>query len=355
MPMQEQIPVAILGATGAVGQTFVRLLEGHPTFRVAEVAASSRSAGKLYRDAVRWHEGACPADVAELTVLPVDPVLVTAPVVFSALDSSVAGEVEAEFAAAGRVVLSNARNHRMESDVPLVVPEINARHFDLLEAQRRNRDWTGAIVANANCAATVAALALAPLHDAFGVRTVFATTLQAISGAGYPGVASLDILGNVIPEIPGEEEKIQEELGKILGHLEGDVIETAPFSVSAHANRVAVHHGHTICLSVGLEQHASAEEAIGAFEAWRGDEVCFGLPSAPNRQVVLSLESDRPQAKRDVDAGNGMSVVVGRVRPDPILDVRFVALGHNTVRGAAGGSILNGEIMVRRGMIQGVS
>jgi len=348
-----RIPVAILGATGAVGQTFVRLLTDHPTFRVAEVAASERSAGKLYRDAVHWHEGSCPADVAELTVLPADPGAVTAPVVFSALDASVAGEVEVDFAQAGRVVLSNARNHRMEPDVPLVVPEVNARHLDLLEAQRINRGWTGAIVANANCAATVAALALAPLHEAFGVRSVFATTLQAVSGAGYPGVASLDILGNVIPEIRGEEEKIQEEPGKILGHLEGDVIESAPFSVSAHANRVAVHHGHTICLSVGLDQHASAAEAVAAFEGWRGDEICFGLPSAPTRPVILRLETDRPQVMKDVDAGNGMSVVVGRVRSDPILDVRLVALGHNTVRGAAGGSILNGEIMVRRGMIAG--
>ena len=353
MAMQERIPVAVLGATGAVGQTFVRLLEGHPTFRVAEVAASERSAGKPYRDAARWHEGACPAEIGELTVLPASPENVTAPMVFSALDASVAGEVEADFARAGRVVLSNAKNHRMDPDVPLVVPEINANHLDLLQTQRRDRAWTGAIVANANCAATVAAMALAPLHEAFGIHSVFATTLQAVSGAGYPGVASLDILGNVIPEIGGEEEKIQEELGKILGRLNGDVIEPASFSVSAHANRVAVHHGHTVCLSVGLDQRVSPEEALAAFEAWRGEEVCFGLPSAPALPVMLSAETDRPQAKKDVDAGDGMSVVVGRVRADPILDVRLVALGHNTVRGAAGGSILNGEIMARRGMVAG--
>lgn len=351
--MTDRIPVAVLGATGAVGQTFVRLLDGHPTFRVAEVAASERSAGQRYGDVVRWHEGSCPAEVAGLTVLAVTPNMVHAPVVFSALDASVAGEVEVAFAQAGRIVLSNAKNHRMHLDVPLVVPEINASHLDLIETQRRLRGWDGAIVANANCAATVAALALAPLHEAFGIRTVFATTLQAVSGAGYPGVASLDILGNVIPEIVGEEAKIQEELGKILGQIRADRIEPAPFAVSAHANRVAVHHGHTVCLSVGLERPASVDAALEVFEAWRGDGICAGLPSAPAMPVILAFGTDRPQPKKDVDAGSGMSVVVGRVRSDPILDLRLVALGHNTIRGAAGGSILNGEVMVRRGMIPG--
>jgi aspartate-semialdehyde dehydrogenase len=349
--MTERIPVAVLGATGAVGQTFVRLLEGHPTFRVAEVAASERSAGRRYGDVVRWHEGTCPEDVAELTVRTVDPEVVSAPVVFSALDASVAGEVESAFATAGRTVLSNAKNHRMEADVPLVVSEVNADHLDLLEVQRKNRGWDGAIVANANCAATVVALALAPLHEAFGVRSVFATTMQAVSGAGYPGVASLDILGSVIPEIGGEEEKIEQELGKILGRLEAGGIVEAGFPVSAHANRVAVEHGHTVCLSVGLDKRASPQDARDAFERWRGAEVCSGLPSAPDRPVILRPESDRPQARKDVGAGDGMSVVVGRIREDAILDLRLVALGHNTVRGAAGGSILNGEIMVSLGMI----
>jgi aspartate-semialdehyde dehydrogenase len=319
------------------------------------VAASERSAGRLYEDVVRWHDGTCPPDVAALTVQRVDPDAVKAPVVFSALDASVAGDAETAFARAGRVVLSNARNHRMDDDVPLVVPEVNAGHLGLLDVQKENRGWDGAIVANANCAATVAALALAPLHEAFGVRSVFATTLQAISGAGYPGVASLDILGNVIPEIEGEEEKIEMELGKILGQLNGRGVEVATFLVSAHANRVAVEHGHTICLSVGLEKSASPEEALAAFEEWRGSEVCAGLPSAPSRPVIVRPESNRPQARKDVEAGDGMSVVIGRVRPDTILDLRLVALGHNTVRGAAGGSILNGEIMVRLGMIPGVS
>ena len=349
--MSDRIPVAVLGATGAVGQTFVRLLDAHPTFQVTEVAASKRSAGSPYRDVVHWHEGTCPQDVGALTVSGVDPAVVTAPVVFSALDASVAGEVEAAFAQAGRVVLSNARNHRMDADVPLVVSEINADHLQLLDVQRRNRGWDGAIVANANCAATVIALALAPLHEAFGVRTVFVTTLQAVSGAGYPGVASLDILGNVVPEIEGEEEKIERELGKILGTMQGDKIVDADFSVSAHANRVAVHHGHTVCLSVGLERKASPGEARAVFEKWRGAEVCVGLHSAPALPVIVRPESDRPQARKDVDAGGGMSVVVGRIREDAILDLRLVAMGHNTVRGAAGGSILNGEIIVKRGMI----
>lgn len=348
----QRIPVAVLGATGTVGQTFIRLLADHPTFQVAEVAASPRSAGRLYEDVVRWHEGSCGTRVRGLTVLPVDPAMVTAPVVFSALDSSVAGEVEVAFARAGRTVLSNAKNHRMDDDVPLVIPEINADHLGLLDAQRRTRSWDGAIVANANCAATVAALALAPLEAAFGVRTAFVTTLQAVSGAGYPGVASLDILGNVIPEIGGEEEKIEEELGKILGRLTANTIERADLAVSAHANRVAVHHGHTACLSVALRNQASPEDARRAFEEWRGDEVCVGLPSAPQRPVVLSDEPGRPQPIKDVDTGRGMSVVVGRVRADPVLDLRLVALGHNTIRGAAGGSVLNGEVMVERGIIR---
>jgi len=348
----ERIPVAILGATGTVGQTFIRLLAGHPTFEVAEVAASARSAGQPYGDVVHWHEGSCEDRVRGLTVLPVDPALVKSPVVFSALDSSVAGKVEVAFARAGRTVLSNAKNHRMHDDVPLVIPEINADHLRLIETQRKKRSWDGAIVANANCAATVAALALAPLEEAFGVRTAFVTTLQAVSGAGYPGVASLDILGNIIPEIGGEEEKIEEELGKILGRMGSDAIERAELVVSAQANRVPVHHGHTVCMSVALRSPATPEQARDAFSAWRGDDVCADLPSAPRLPVVLASSSNRPQPKHDVDAGNGMSVVVGRVRPDPILDLRLVALGHNTIRGAAGGSVLNGEVMVARGIIR---
>lgn len=347
----ERIPVAILGGTGTVGQTFVRLLEGHPVFRVAEIGASDRSAGQRYGDVVRWHEGACPPDVAALTVQPIEPNRIESPVVFSALVASVAGEAEEAFARAGRIVLSNAGNHRMDDDVPLVVPEVNASHLHLLEAQRERRGWDGGIVANANCAATVAALALAPLHEAFGVRSVFAATLQAVSGAGYPGVPSLDILGNVIPEIVGEEQKIESELLKILGRFEDSAIDHATFPVSAHANRVPVEHGHTVCLTVELDRRASPEEARAVYEVWRGDEVCAGLPSAPSHPVIVRDEPDRPQVRRDVGAGDGMSVVVGRIRDDAVLDLRLVALGHNTVRGAAGGSVLNGEVMARVGLI----
>lgn len=353
-PPDTRVPVAVLGATGAVGQTFVRLLDGHPLFRVAEVAASERSAGKSYREATHWLEGAMPAEAAGLTVLPCDPAAVSSRVVFSALDSSVAGEAEAAFAAAGAVVLSNARNYRMEPDVPLVIPEVNASHLGILEAQRAGRGWSGGIVTNANCAATVAALALAPLHEAFGVRRVFAATLQAVSGAGYPGVASLDILGNVIPFIGGaEEEKIEAELPKLLGSFSDGALHPAGFAVSAQVNRVPVEHGHTVCMSVELERGATAEEATEALDRWKGDPACAGLPSAPERPVMVTREANRPQPRRDVDAGRGMSVVVGRVRPDPILHLRLVAMGHNTIRGAAGGSVLNAEVMSRMGLLNG--
>ena len=348
----ERIPVAVLGATGAVGQTFLRLLDGHPWFSVAEVAASERSAGRRYADATRWLEGSLPDGLADLEVASCDPSAVAARVVFSALDASVALETEAAFARAGAVVLSNAKSWRMEPDVPLVIPEVNAAHLALLETQRARRGWTGAIVTNANCAATVAALALAPLHETFGVRKIFATTLQAVSGAGYPGVASLDILGNVIPFIGGgEEEKIQGELPKLLGTLTGDRIEPAPLMVSAHVNRVPVEHGHTVAMSVELARAAGPDEAARAIASWVGDPVCRGLPSAPDRPVVLADGEDRPQPRRDVGLGRGMSVSVGRIRPDPILHLRLVAMGHNTIRGAAGGSVLNAEVMARKGLL----
>ncbi|HKJ00835.1 MAG TPA: aspartate-semialdehyde dehydrogenase [Longimicrobiales bacterium] len=354
MDMDARIPVGVLGATGAVGQTFVRLLDGHPLFKVAEVAASERSAGRTYREATHWLAGDLPADVADLSVLPCEPGALSSRVVFSALDSSVAGEVEAAFAQAGAVVLSNAKNHRMDADVPLVIPEVNAAHLGILDAQRANRGWTGAVVTNANCAATMAALALAPLHQAFGLRRVFVTTLQAVSGAGYPGVASLDILGNVIPFIGGdEEEKIETELPKLLGALADGAIRPGSFAVSAQVNRVPVEHGHTVCMSVELEQTATAPEAALALDRWRGDPVCAGLPSAPERPVMVTDEANRPQPRKDVDAGRGMSVVVGRVRPDPILHLRLVAMGHNTIRGAAGGSVLNAEVMSRLGLLDG--
>lgn len=344
-------PVAILGATGAVGQTFIRRLAGHPWFEVTELAASERSAGKRYADACRWLEGALPPDVAELTITPCDPSQVTAPLVFSALDSGVAGDVEKAFAASGAFVLSNARNHRMDADVPLVIPEVNAPHLALLDAQRAARGWKGGIVTNANCAATVAAMGLAPLHEAFGVSRVMVFTMQAVSGAGYPGVPSLDILGSVIPYIADEEPKIERELGKMLGVLEGRAVRPASFGVSAHANRVATEHGHLVCLSVELSRKASPAEAEEVLRSWRGHEDARGLPSSPDRPLVVTTEADRPQTRRDVGAGNGMTVTVGRVRSDPVFDVKLVALGHNTIRGAAGGSVLNAELLAARGYL----
>ena len=347
----ERWPVAVLGATGAVGQTFVRLLEHHPWFRLAEVAASERSAGRSYAEATRWIDGAMPASVSTMRVRTCDPAEVRAPLVFSALDSSVAGEVEQAFARAGRMVLSNAKNFRMDNDVPLLIPEVNASHLAILERQRRTRGWDGAIITNANCAATVAALALAPLHEAFGLDRAFLVTMQAVSGAGYPGVPSLDILGNVIPYIADEEPKIERELPKLLGRCDGDHIEAAAFAISAQANRVAVEHGHTVCIAAAFRGAPSPNQALAAYEAWRGDVAVRGLPSAPAVPVVVHADGARPQPRRDVGAQAGMQVTVGRVRPDPLLHLRFVALGHNTVRGAAGGSVLNAELLASRGLL----
>ncbi len=345
------IPVAVLGATGAVGQTFIRLLQGHPWFRVAAVAASERSAGRPYREVTRWIEGPLPAEVANLVVAPCDPAQVRAPVVFSALDSAVAGEVEAAFAAAGRLVLSNAKNYRMDADVPLVIPEVNADHLALLETQRQRRGWRGGIVTNANCAATMAAMALAPLHAAFGLSRVVVTTLQAVSGAGYPGVPSLDILGNVIPYIGDEEPKIEREMNKMLGRFDGGAIVEAPFRVSAHANRVPTLNGHLACLSIECDRPVTPAEAHAVFASWKGHAAARGLPSSPAQALQVLDEADRPQTRRDVDAGRGMTVSVGRIRVDPLFHLKLVALGHNTIRGAAGGSILNAEVLVAQGAV----
>lgn len=346
--------VAVLGATGAVGQAFIRLLADHPWFDLVEVAASERSAGKPYAEATRWiGDEPMPERVRDMRVLACDPNAVSAEIVFSALDSSVAGEAEQAFARAGRFVLSNAKNHRMDADVPLVIAEVNPEHLDLLAVQRQRRGWKGGIVTNGNCASIVAALALAPLQQRFGVQQVFVTTMQAVSGAGYPGVASLDILGNVIPYIADEERKVEEELQKFLGSFRGDRIEPAALTTSAHCNRVAVEHGHTVTLSVKLAKPAKIDDAREAFRAWRGSDSARDLPSSPERAVVYMEQPDRPQPRRDVNVGQGMSVSVGRLRPDPLLDVKFVAMGHNIVRGAAGASVQNAELLVRRGLLDG--
>lgn len=343
---RSRIPVAVLGATGAVGQTFVRLLHEHPWFQLAELAASERSAGKPYHAATRWIGDAMPESVRGMTVLPCDPRQVASPLVFSALDSSVAGDVELAFARAGRLVLSNAKNFRMDDDVPLVIPEVNADHLALLEVQRAKRGWSGGIVTNANCASIMAVVALAPLHEAFGIKRLFVATMQAVSGAGYPGVPSLDILGNVIPYIRDEEPKIETEICKMLGRRSETRIDPAAITISAHANRVAVENGHTVCLSVDFETHVGAAAALEALREWRGDASARDLPSSPPRALVVTDLDDRPQPRRDVNAGAGMTVTVGRVRADPLFDVKLVAMGHNTIRGAAGASVLNAELLV---------
>src|SRR4029450_8882736 len=302
-----RLPVAILGATGAVGQTFIRCLRNHPWFEIAELAASERSAGKPYAEATRWLEGELPAHLADRTVLPCDPAKLNSPIVFSALDAAVAGEPEPAFARSGALVLSNAKNFRMEPDVPLVIPEVNASHLALLEKQRQSRGWSGGIVTNANCAATVATVALAPLHEAFGVLQVFAVPMQAVSGAGDPGVPSLDILGNVIPYIGEEEPKIEREIPKMLGCVRAGALVPAPVRVSAHANRVAGEHGHTVCMSIKPDTPATPEDALRVLEEWRGDAAVRGLPSAPERALVVTDALDRPQARADGAAGGGVT------------------------------------------------
>lgn len=344
-------PVAVLGATGTVGQTFIRLLENHPWFELSEVAASERSAGKKYADVIRWIEGTMPGSVRQMDVVLVDPATVKSPIVFSAMDSSVAGGLEEAFARAGRFVLSNAKNHRMAPDVPLVIPEVNPDQLGIIGTQQKARGWTGAIITNANCAATVAAMGLAPLHEKFRIKRIFMSTMQAVSGAGYPGVPSLDILGNVIPYIADEEPKVELEMCKLLGSFKNGEIVLDTMQVSAHTNRVPVENGHTVCMSVEFEKNPGAEAVVTALREWKGAPSTHGLPSTPAQPLMYMDAPDRPQPRRDVNAGNGMTVCVGRVREDTIFHVRLVAMGHNTIRGAAGGSVLNAELLASTGVI----
>jgi len=344
------IPVGILGATGMVGQQFIALLANHPWFRVEWLGASQRSEGKAFRDAAAWRLARpLPDDVANRIVEAATPG--RAPrLVFSGLDSSVAGEIETAFAEAGHVIVSNSRNHRMEPNVPLLIPEINADHLALLERQGAG-GWKGRIVTNPNCAVVVMAMALAPLRQ-FGLKTTMITTLQAISGAGYPGVASWDILANVIPYIGGgEEDKVETEAKKILGSLSNGAVTLHPVLVSATTTRVPVHNGHTGSIAVGLEQKPPLEAIIDAWQSFRGRPQELGLPSAPPQPIVYLPEANRPQPSLDVDRDGGMTVSVGRLRRCPVLDVKFVALGHNTIRGAAGAAILNAELMQQEGLL----
>jgi len=345
------IPIGILGATGMVGQQFIALLAGHPWFRIAWLGASQRSEGKPYRDATAWRLPApLPDDVASMTVDAATPG--RAPqLVFSGLDSSVAGDIEAAFAQTGHLVVSNARNFRMEPAVPLLIPEINADHLALLDAQGAAGGWKGRIVTNPNCAAVVLALALAPLRQ-FGLKTAIVTTLQAISGAGYPGVASWDILGNIIPFIGGgEEEKIETETKKILGCLKDRRVDPHPVVISAQTTRVGVQNGHTVSTSIGFDHRPPLEAVADAWRTFKGRPQELELPSAPAHPIVYLTEPNRPQPALDVDRGRGMTVSIGRLRPCSVLDYKFIALGHNTIRGAAGAAILNAELMHREGLL----
>ena len=352
--MTLRIPVTVLGATGVVGQRFVQRLANHPQFRIQHLAASERSAGKRYADACAWRiEGEPYGGLGDRVLVPGAPDSALSPVVFSALDSGPAAQLEPLFAERGALVFSNASAFRMVEDVPLLVPEVNPEHLGLLKVQRERRGWTGGIVCNPNCTATVLVMALAPLQAAFGIEAVMMTSMQAVSGAGYPGVPSLDILGNVVPFIRNEEEKVEEETPKLLGTFAGTGIDLAPLAVSALCHRVPVVEGHTEAVSVKLRGNPSVEQVHAALAAWRPEPQRLGLPTAPAVPIRLHTAEDRPQVRRDVEADGGMSVHVGRIRTCPLLGIKFSLLGHNTHRGAAGGSLLNAELAVAQGLLSG--
>jgi aspartate-semialdehyde dehydrogenase len=342
----------VLGATGLVGQRLVKLLAGHPWFELTEVAASERSSGRSYGEAVRWHlDGPVPEAARSLVIKSLDPSL-DCDFVFSALDSSVAGGAEEDFAGAGYPVVSNSKNHRMDPDVPLLIPEVNAAHLDAIPAQQKNRGYDGGfIVTNPNCSTAGLVLVLKPLADAFGLEKVFAVTLQAVSGAGYPGVAAMDIHANVIPFISGEEEKMESEPQKLLGKWDGARFIDAGLGLSAHCNRVPVLEGHLECISVSLKKIACLKEVREALRNFEVSAELRSLPSAIRHPVVVLDGDDRPQPRRDVHVGNGMAAVVGRVRECPLLDIKLTLLSHNLVRGAAGAALLNAELLAARGFL----
>jgi len=344
--------VGILGATGMVGQRLVERLVRHPWFEISALCASERSTGRRYADAARWSLSSDPPPSAAALVLRAcrPQELMDCDLVVSGLDAAIALEVERDCAQAGFAVVSNSSAHRKDADVPLLVPEVNAAHLDLIALQKRSTGG-GFIVTNPNCSVTGLALALAPLHRAYGVRRTIVATLQALSGAGLEGPRGIDLVDNVLPYIPGEEEKIQDELGKILGRTAGDGIEPAPVQVSAHCHRVGTLDGHLEAVSVELGRDASPEAAAEVLAGFTGDVHGLGLPSAPEHPIVVRSEPDRPQPRLDREAGGGMSVVVGRLRRCPVLTLRMVILSHNTVRGAAGATVLNAELLAARGLI----
>jgi aspartate-semialdehyde dehydrogenase len=350
--MSDRIPVAVLAATGSVGQRFIQLLDCHPYFKVVAVTASDRTVGKSYGEACHWIlPGDMPSWAREMVILPTAPESASVPLVFSALPADAAMEVEPAFAKAGSMVCSNASSYRMASDVSILLPEVNPDQTDILPIQRKLRGWNGGIITNSNCTSTGVTVALKALQDAFGLKKVFAVSMQALSGAGYPGIPSIDIIDNVIPLIKGEEEKVETEPRKMLGKVVGQEIVSADFAISAHTNRVAVVDGHIVCISVELDKKASPEQAISALRSYQAPEISRDLPSAPNPVIVVRDEADRPQPRLDRLTGKGMATVVGRVRKDPLFDLKMVVLSHNTIRGAAGGSIYNAELLVKQGYI----
>lgn len=347
-----KIPVAILGATGAVGQRFVTLLHNHPWFEIAALTGSERTVGRPYGELVRWVlDDAPPPEIARMIVTPTEEVADVA-LALSALPTE-AARISEPLWAEKVAVCTNASSYRMTPDVPLLIPEVNPDHLSVIERQRAERGWRGCLVANPNCASIGIVLALKPLHDAFGLTMLHAATLQAISGAGYPGVASLDILDNVVPNIAdgGEEHKIETEPLKLLGGIEDARFVDAAIRISAQVSRVPVTDGHTALLSAKFARTPSVEEAISALKSFQAPEIVRGLPSAPAHTIIVRHEGDRPQPRRDRMAGAGMSTVVGRVRACPIHDLRLVVLSHNTIRGAAGGALLNAELLVAAGVL----
>jgi aspartate-semialdehyde dehydrogenase len=346
MAKTAKIPVGILGATGMVGQRFIQLLENHPWFEVAWVAASERSFGKPYAEAAKWKmKTPIPKRVAKMILSAAEPSSNPPRVIFAALDADIAREMEPAFADAGCAVISNSSAFRMHPQVPLVIPEINADHIKLIDQQTWRKNSGGFMVTNSNCSVMGLALALAPLQKAFGLEAVFVVTMQAISGAGYPGVASLDILGNVVPFIKNEEEKMQEEAGKLLGKLKG-------FKISSHCNRVAVEDGHTASISIKLAKRATPEKIIAAWREYRGMVADLNLPFSPAEPIFYDERVDRPQPRLDLERGHGMTVSCGRLRPCSLLDWKFTLLSHNTIRGAAGAALLNAELLKAKGYLE---
>ena len=354
MAIKTRLPIGILGATGMVGQRFIQLLENHPWFEVAWLAASDRSSGKTYGEAAKWRlDTPLPERIARMTISPAEPF--GAPkIIFASVDAAFARELEPAFAAAGCAVVSNSSAFRMAPNVPLVLPEVNADHLHLIEEQSWRKESGGYIVTNSNCTVMGPVLALKPIEERFGITQIFATSMQAISGAGYPGVASMDIMDNVVPYIPNEEEKMEEELLKLLGKLDGHVVKPLAARMSASCNRVAVVDGHTVGVSIKLDKPASREQILAAWEEFRplaGQD----LPTAPDQPVQWAPQNDRPQPRLDRNRGNGMAVTVGRLRPCGLLDWKFTVLSHNTIRGAAGAAILNAELLASLGKLEPVA